>query len=339
MQKQEWLDMLAEASTRGVSRQRVCATVGLSVRRVQAWCARVKAGRSLMDRPGGPREAPHRLLLSEKKAILARAALEAHADASSRVLAYQALDEGVFAVSPSSVYRTLAAEALAVVRGPARRKARTTKPLREELTGPNQRWCWDISYLRTPSKRSFLFLYVMLDEWSRKVVAWLVAEFESYELGKILMDRALASEGLQSSGARLPVVINDRGASMKAKNLKQFFVDLGVTQRFSRPRTPDDNPFVEAHFRTVKYHPQYPEHFEDVVRAVDYFTWFFEWYNEIHLHSRIGFVPPALKHAGLADRILERRRERLTEARSRRLTMNRRASTKRVAEGPSQRRS
>jgi transposase InsO family protein len=220
-----------------------------------------------MDRPGGPREAPHRLLLSEKKAILARAALEAHADASSRVLAYQALDEGVFAVSPSSVYRTLAAEALAVVRGPARRKARTTKPLREELTGPNQRWCWDISYLRTPSKRSFLFLYVMLDEWSRKVVAWLVAEFESYELGKILMDRALASEGLQSLGAQLPVVINDRGASMKAKNLKQFFVDLGVTQRFSRPRTPDDNPFVEAHFRTVKYHPQYPEHFEDVVRV------------------------------------------------------------------------
>lgn len=328
--------MISRAKTQGVPQARLCALVGLSARRVRRWRQVLQKRGSLADRTPGPRSAPHRILPEEKKSFLSFACSEAQKDASARVVAYRAQDQGLVALSPATAYRILHQEGLVSERGRARRLRRSGgKPPRQELTGPNQRWCWDITYLRTFVKYAFLFLYVMLDEWSRKVVAWLVAESESYELAKVLTDRALEAEGLLAPGAPLPVVLNDRGPSMKARPFKQFLADLGVTQLFSRPRTPNDNPFVEAGFRTIKYHPQYPERFEGPVHAVDYFTWFFEWYNHEHLHSGIGYVPPALKHAGLAEVIQARRRERLAEARSRRLDVHRRASAIYVAGVPS----
>lgn len=328
--------MISEAKKKGVGQDRVCAAVGLYPRRLRRWRKQLHKRGSLVDRHPGPDLAPHRILAQEKRKFLSFACSEAQQDASARVVAYRAQDQGVVALSPASGYRILGAESLVCERGPARRASRAGgKPPREELTGPNQRWCWDITYLRTLVKYRFLFLYVMLDEWSRKVVAWLVTEVESFEMGKALTDQALEAEELLRPGAVLPVVLNDRGPSMKARGFKQFLADLGVTQLFSRPRTPNDNPFVESSFRTIKYHPQYPEKFEGQPQAVEYFTWFFEWYNHEHLHSGVGHVPPALKHAGLADQILSRRRARLAEARSRRLDLNRRASLTKVPGAPS----
>lgn len=319
--------MISEARTKGVSQEKLCSVVGLSSRRVQRWKTSLDKRGTLQDRRPGPDLAPHRVLVEEKQAFLSFACSEANQDASARVVAYRAQDQNVVALSPATAYRMLDSEGLVNERGSARRSGRSNaKPVRDDLTGPNQRWCWDITYLRTLVKYQFLFLYVMLDEWSRKVLAWLIAEMESFELGKVLTDRAMEAEGLLVPGTKLPVIVNDRGPSMKAKAFRHFLQDLGVTQLFSRPRTPDDNPFVEAFFRTAKYHPQFPDRFEDSVTAEQYMSVFFPWYNEVHLHSGIGFVPPALKHAGHADRILRVRRARLVEARSRRLEVNRRAS-------------
>ena len=55
-----------------------------------------------------------------------------------------------------------------------------------------------------------------------------------------------------------PVVVNDNGKQMKAKPVQQMFVDLGTHQTFSRRRTPNDNPFIEALFSTAKTNPAYP---------------------------------------------------------------------------------
>lgn len=328
--------MISEAKKKGVGQDRVCAVVGLCPRRLRRWRKALHKRGTLVDRHPGPDLAPHRILAQEKQKFVSFACSEAQQDASARVVAYRAQDQGVVALSPASGYRILGVEGLVSERGSARRASRSGgKPPREELTGPNQRWCWDITYLRTLVKFRFLFLYVMLDEWSRKVVSWLVAEMESFEMGKVLTDKALEAEELLGPGAKLPVVLNDRGPSMKALPIKQFFADLGVTQLFSRPRTPNDNPFVESSFRTIKYHPQYPEKFEGLPQAMEYFTSFFEWYNQEHLHSGVGHVPPALKHAGLADQIVSRRRARLAEARSRRLDLNRRASMTNVPGVPS----
>jgi len=58
------------------------------------------------------------------------------------------------------------------------------------------------------------------------------------------------------------VVINDRGTQMNAKEVRQMFTDMGLTQSFSRPRTPDDNPYIEyieSFFGTLKRAPVYPD--------------------------------------------------------------------------------
>ena len=67
-------------------------------------------------------------------------------------------------------------ENLMAMRGSQRQhNGRSIPPVRKEITGPNQRWCWDISYLPIYEKRVFLYLYLLLDECSRKAIAWRVS--------------------------------------------------------------------------------------------------------------------------------------------------------------------
>ncbi|MBM3802751.1 MAG: transposase family protein [Acidimicrobiia bacterium] len=55
---------------------------------------------------------------------------------------------------------------------------------------------------------------------------------------------------------------SDRGSPMRAKGTAELLVDLGVAASYSRPRVSNDNPHSEAQFKTLKYQPEFPEHFE-----------------------------------------------------------------------------
>jgi len=313
-----------ESRPEGVSQKQYCELVKMDTRRLQRWHAREDA---LEDgRPGyAPGTAPHRILAAEKDAIIALAHQEEHADLSHRTLAYTAMDEGLVTACPSTFYRVMHGEGLTAHRGIYRAHSGHGKaPEREELTGPRQRLCWDISYVRTLIKWVHLFLYVILDEWSRKVVGWRLAATLSRDIARDMLEEVFITEKIMDLPENeRPVVINDRGSQMKAKTVKQMFVDLGVEQRFTRPRTPNDNPYVESFFRTTKYHPDYPGTFSSVEESESYFRDFFEWYNTEHLHSRIGFVTPDDKHCGRADKIIQCRKEARETARQARLKANR----------------
>jgi putative transposase len=265
------------------------------------------------------------LQAAEKQAIIALAKDEQYADLSHRTLAYTAMDsEELVTASPSSFYRVMRSEGLTGHRGIYRpHSGHGTPPEREELTGPMQRLCWDISYVRTLVKWVHLFLYVILDEWSRKVVAWRIDTQQSKAVVREMFETLFEEEGLLDiPEEERPAVINDRGAQMKAKTIKQMFTDLGMDQRYARPRTPNDNPFVESLFKTAKYHPDYPKRFRHLEDAEAYFDSFFNWYNTVHLHSGIGFVTPENKHNGLADEIFFRRKKAKKQAREARLRAN-----------------
>ena len=93
---------------------------------------------------------------------------------------------------------------------------------------------------------------------------------------------------------------------------------LGVVASFSRPHVSDDNPFVEALFRTAKYRPSYPSDvFDSLDAARSWVKQFVTWYNHEHLHSSIRFVTPADRHDGRDSEILARRREVYEQARAR----------------------
>jgi hypothetical protein len=100
----------------------------------------------------------------------------------------------------------------------------------------------------------------------------------------------------------------------------QMFKDLGLTQLFTRPRTPDDHPFVEVLFGTVKTAPAYPGWFpsNDAKGVTGYFARYFTWYDHEHYHSWIGYVTPFQKHTGQAETIIMQRKKQLTAQREQR---------------------
>jgi putative transposase len=316
--------VIVEGKSHGVSRNRTCVLLQIEERRVRHWFCRSM----LADAKPGPVHAPHALLPEERQAVVALAKNERYVDDSHRVLTAKGVDSGDIAVSASTVYRVMRNEGLTTDRsGRSHRNGNSRKPDRPELTGPNQRWCWDISYLRTLVQGIFLYLYVLLDEYSRKVVAFRISWSLANAEGKELIDEGIEKEGLTPEQVKILELFNDRGTQMKAKPFKNFLEDLGISQRFARPRTPNDNPFVESLFATTKGAPDYPGEFTDDVGGITYFTAFFDFYNNVRLHGKIGYVTPVQRHCGEDKAILARRRDRLAGARRMRLRRNRLART------------
>lgn len=312
--------MILDCEARGANRKRICELLQIEERRIRRWFLLP----TLEDRKSGPEHAPHALLEEERKDIVAMATDEQYMDDSHRVLTAKGVDSGRIAASSSSVYRVMRSEGLTTDRsGKSGRTGRSRKPDRPELTGPNQRWCWDISYLRTLVPGIFLYLYVLLDEYSRKVVAYRISWYMTHKEGMELIDEGLEKEGLTKEQMEILSLYNDRGAQMRAKPFKTMLKGLGISQKFSRPRTPNDNPFVESLFSTVKCAPVYPGAFQDDIKAVTYFTPYFDYYNNIRLHGRIGYVTPAQRHSGEDKTILALRKQRCAQARKDRLNHNR----------------
>jgi transposase InsO family protein len=312
------LALLKEAKEKGISEQKSCELLQIGPRRIRGW----KSRPTLENGKPGPTVALHALLEEEKEQIIKLATDNRYIDDSHRILAVKASDAGVVQASASSFYRLMRKHDLTTARKNNRSNGNSQKPEREELNEPNKRWCWDISYLKTNVKGIFLYLYAVLDEYSRKVVAWRISWYLNHQEGKELIDDALNREGLTAEQIEQLILHNDRGVQMKAKGFKQMLKDLGMEQKFSRPRTPNDNPYIESAFSIVKGSPSYPLYFLDDGEAIAYFTSYFHYYNNERLHGRIGYVTPEQKHSGLSDKIIAEREKRKKEARTIRITHN-----------------
>jgi putative transposase len=323
--KREILEIMDWALEQGISLHRSCTVLMINRRRVVRWQSRRRRGLGLADTKPGPRHALHRLIPLERRQVLDFARQDAYADLSHRILTVTAWEMNRFFVSFSTVYRILRDEGLMAPRGyHPRHNGRSLPPVRRALTGANQRWCWDISYIHTYEKGIYLYLYLVLDEYSRKVISWVISWRQDAQTAKYLLDKALAEENILDLPEQdRPVIINDRGRQMKAKPVHQLLRDHAMPQLFARPRTPNDNPFIEAAFSTVKCSPEYPGQFRDVYEAQPYFENYFRWYNEDHYHSGIDYVTPAQAHLGLRDKILVDRQEKFDQHRQWRKSVNR----------------
>ena len=213
------------------------------------------------------------------------------------------VDEGVYLCSERTMYRVLASRAAVQERRPQRTHPEYKKP---ELmaTGPNQVWSWDITRLLGPKKWSYFYLYVILDIFSRYAVGWMVADRENSALAGRLIQQSCLKYGVQP---RVLTLHSDRGAPMTSQCTAQLLADLGVTRSLSLPQVSDDNPFSEAQFKTLKYHPSFPGRFDDQGQAKNFCRSFFPWYNAEHRHGGISMLTPEQVHFGLADEIIARR--------------------------------
>ena len=220
------------------------------------------------------------------------------------------LDEGQYLCAERTMYRILAANQPVRERRNQRSHPCYTKP---ELvaTGPNQTWSWDITRLRGPKRWTSFYLYVLLDIFSRYVVGWMVADRENAALAATLIEETCLKQGIEPQVLTLH---SDRGAPMTSKCTAQLLADLGVTRSLSRPQVSDDNPFSEAQFKTLKYHPGFPGRFEDITAAIAFCRSFFPWYNTEHRHAGIAMLTPDDVHHHRAPDVLAQRGRTLQAA-------------------------
>ena len=327
IKEQTKLDILAVieiSQKQGVSVRRTCSILAIEHRRIIRWQLRARQGRGLSDLTPGPQEPLHRMLPEEIDQIVAMAKSQKYVDLSHRIMAVTACDQGLFQASFSTVYRVLKEQNLMTPRGPGgAHNGHSKAPVRKDLTGPNQRWCWDISYLMTFQKGVYLYLYLLLDEYSRKAIQWRISWQQTAEESRLLLEGGLADQNiLDLPEDQRPELINDRGRQMKAKPIQRLCADHGMPQLFARPRTPNDNPFIESAFSTVKRAPAYPGRFLDDDEALTYFGRYFTWYDTEHYHSGIDYVTPEQAHQGLRVKIVEQRRVKKLSQRSRRREEN-----------------
>lgn len=288
-----------------IGQRQACALLGAARATVQ------RHRRGASDPVATVRRASHRRLTeSERQAIRDAAHSERFADLSAREIYATLLDEGTYLGSISTIYRVLRDAGETRER---RRQATHPARVKPELaaTRPGEVWSWDITKLLGPAKWTYYYLYVVLDIYSRYVVAWRLETRESATLAQEMMATAIAREGVDPT--RLTIHA-DGGPSMTSKTLAQLYADLGVTKSRSRPHVSNDNPFSEAHFKTLKYGPGFPSFFANIEQGRAYCGEFFPWYNERHRHSGIALLTPADVHHGLVDERVAGRRTTLQAA-------------------------
>jgi putative transposase len=207
------------------------------------------------------------------------------------------LDDGRYLCSVPTMYRLLRAENEVRER---RRQATHPARIKPELVAsrPNTVWSWDITKLLGPEKWNYFHLYVVIDIFSRYVTGWLLATRETAELAERLLGETIRKQHVTAEQLTIHA---DRGTSMASKTVALLLADLGVAKSHSRPHCSNDNPFSEAHFKTLKYRPEFPGRFGSIEDGRAFCQGFFRWYNHEHRHSGIGFHTPADVHFGRAD--------------------------------------
>jgi putative transposase len=266
---------------------------------VKSACEALNVPRSRIYRQRQPQAEPaprpipaHALSNTERDVVRDVLNSERFMDQAPRQVYAALLDEGVYLCHWRSMYRILHSHNEVRERRLIRRHPGYKKP--ELLAeGPNEVWSWDITHLRGPVKWSGYKLYSVLDIFSRYVVGWMIAEEESSELAKQLIAESARKQGIQPDQLTLHA---DNGSPMKGKPLSQLLLDLGITRSHSRPHISDDNPFSEAQFKTMKYHPDYPDRFGSIDQARTWARCFFAWYNDQHYHSGLNLMTPASVH-------------------------------------------
>ena len=277
---------------------------------VKQTCAVLNIARSRVYRSHQPRPTPkprptpsHALSWTERQQVRTVLNSERFMDKAPRQVYATLLDEGSYLCHWRTMYRILAVHDEIRERRLIRRHPVYKKP---ELlaTSPNEVWSWDITKLRGESKWEHYSLYTVLDIFSRYVVGWMLAEVESSDLARQLMAETAHKHGIQPNQLTLHA---DNGSPMKGKSLTQLLADLGVTRTHTRPHTSNDNPFSEAHFKTMKYRPDYPNRFQSIADARAWAREFFQWYNQSHYHSGLNLLTPASVHYGEANQVQQAR--------------------------------
>lgn len=231
---------------------------------------------------------PRALTTDERETVLQVLNSSEFSDQPPMQVYMRLLERGQYLCSISTMYRLLREQGQSGERRLQRPAQHHAIP-RLVAQAPNQVWCWDITKLPTRRRGEYLSLYVVMDLFSRFVLAWMLSRKENSALSRQLMREAISR---YPHAANDLVIHQDRGSPMIASGYLDVLGELGATASHSRPRVSNDNAFSESQFKTTKYQPDYPGRFNNYSHAEHWCGDYFHWYNLQHYHSGLaGFTP------------------------------------------------
>lgn len=171
------------------------------------------------------------------------------------------------------------------------------------ITGINQAWVADITYIRILT--ALVYLAVILDVFSRKVVGWAISLSIDTELTRAALRMAIETRR-PPNGC---IHHSDRGVQYAAHEYVNDLKAAGLSMSMSRKGNPYDNAQAESFMKTLKNEEVYLwdyKTFEDVKKRIPYFIE--EVYNEERLHSALGYCPPS-EYESLMTRDINKNRQ------------------------------
>jgi len=221
-----------------------------------------------------------------------------------RRLTYMMLDADVVTVGPSSVYRVLLNADLLNEKNvkPSKKGTGFVQPTR-----PHQHWHSDISYINIAC--TFYFLISILDGYSRYLIHWELRETMKEEDLEITLQRAH-----EKFPEAKPRIISDNGPQYIANDFKLFIRQMEMTHVNTSRNYPQSNGKQERFHLILKKESIRQAYLNDLESAKNKLQEYIKYYNEIRLHSAIGYIAPLDKLLGNEENIFKSRKLKLTLA-------------------------
>lgn len=306
-EKKQTVELIKEALSAGAGKHKACLEIGISLRTFQRWEKDLRSDK----RKGSAKNIPRKLSEEERLKLITIACSDEFKDLTPYEIVAILAERGIYIASERTFYRVLKDASLLHHRSNSRPGTKPGKPDELKATGPDQVWCWDITFLRTAVNGLYYYCYMIKDIWTKDIVGWEIHETEDVEIASDLFRKLKDKHKLQ--GIKLH---SDNGNPMKGATMIMTLYNLGVIPSYSRPRVSNDNPYIESLFKTIKYTAGYPGQFIDLNHARTWMANFVDWYNTKHRHSMIGYVTPDQRRNGEYRQIINTRNKTMEQART-----------------------
>ena len=299
---------IKESISEGLTQKRACEIFGIVPRKFRRWAN---------PKPYSRRSAWNKILPSERETILATACDPEFWDKPMSHIFVHGHESGKFFVSLSTVYSVLKSEQLARMDRSTRRRSTSYVSAHSLMEQGFSLLCYDATRFLTESR---------IPVWALPVL--ILPQRYLLRIGHSLnsVSSSDLTRSVREALALLPAHLlekllahSDRGSAMKSSHTKNIVKELlGVTVHYGRPHTPDDEAWIEAFIKTLKYHREAPDSFATVDDVVQWLSRFPDIYNN-DPHSSLDYVTPLQSLSGLKEVILEQRKSNLLAARTGRL--------------------
>jgi len=220
--------LIDEACSAGARLSKACEILNLTTRTIQRW----RKPETLDDRRKESSRTPaNKITALERQMILNTLNSPEYRNMTPHQIVADLADQEIYLASEATMYRILKEEEQNTHRQSSYPKQKQ-KPEEFTATAPNQVWTWDITYLSSPVKGIFFYLYMVMDLFSRKIVTWQVHSREDSTFASELIQEGCHLEGIVRDQL---VLHSDNGSPMKGATMLATLHELGVCPHFPDP--------------------------------------------------------------------------------------------------------